>query len=483
MTIPATTYVPGPYVDFATPQPAAAVEVLPQSVLLIGQMLSTGTATAGLVRRVTSADEVAVLCGRGSMLHEMSRHAYGTVPSGLDVYILPLGDASGATASETDIAFSGASTEAGELALYIAGARYSVPVADGDVPSDVAAAAVAAVNADPNALVSASAAAGVVTLTARNKGVAAGRLPVIINRYVGEDVPAGITVAIGARTEGTVDPDLTSALAGLGPKHYPTMVSPYTGGANLAAMRAAVDERWGPTVQLDSAVFAALRLADAQAMSAAAAAQNYPYLIMLDARNSWSADYAIAVPAAMLWAVEPDVGRPIQDLPLPTLLSVAEPDALSWNERNTLISAGISSTKVDAGGVVRVERLTTTYRLNGYGTRDDSYFDAETVALLQNERYSLRARFAAKYPRHKLGQDGSIGANVMTPTLAKSELISLYLAWMDLGWVEGGTALEQFKRDVVANISLSDPSRLDVLLKPDEISPFRVLAATIQFQR
>ncbi len=132
---------------------------------------------------------------------------------------------------------------------------------------------------------------------------------------------------------------------------------------------------------------------------------------------------------------------------------------------------------------MRIERLTTTYRENVYGVSDDAYFDTESLHLLATLRYTLRARFGSKYPRHKLGKDGSIGPNVMTPSIARAECIALYLDWMQEGWVEGGAALEQFKSDLVVEIDSQDPNRLNALVPPDLINQLRVFAALIQFRR
>lgn len=482
--IPVNFRVPGQYVEFDNSQANGSDGTVPQKILLIGQMLAAGTGTPNVATLVSSADEVALLAGRGSMLHLMAKKLFlanGFTPT----YILAQADAGGSTKSTRTVTFSGTATAGGELALYIGDARYAVPVATATTAAQLATLVAAAITADAERYVDAAVDGGVparVNLTARHGGIDAGRIECTHSRYDGERLPTGISAVIAALVEGAGNPTLTAAIAGLGENWYPTIVMPYTDAASLTALEAELADRFGPVRQIEGYAHVG-RSADQATLQALAAGRNSPHESIIDCLDLLTPAWAVAASVAAVDAGEPDPARPRQTLTLPGVVAKIETGRRTKQVRNQLLNAGVSTVLVDAGGLVHIERLTTTYRLNSYGLPDDSYFDTESLHLLSNLRFTLRSRFAAKYPRHKLGKDGSEGPNVMTPGTARAELISLYRDWMSRGWVEGGTAFEQFKSDLRVEIDADDPNRLNAIVPPDLINQLRVVAAQIQFRR
>lgn len=92
-----------------------------------------------------------------------------------------------------------------------------------------------------------------------------------------------------------------------------------------------------------------------------------------------------------------------------------------------------------------------------------------------------RARITSKYPRHKLAGDTvkvAPGQPVVTPLIARGELIALGSELVDAGIIED---LAQFKADLVVQINANDPNRLDVLSSPNLVNQLRVFAEQIQF--
>lgn len=478
---PVNFNVPGFYAEFDPSQAVQGLVPYPQKILLIGQMLATGSATPEEAVLVSGSDEVATLAGRGSMLHHMAiaaRAANAFTP----LYILPLEDDAGGTASTRDLTLTGPSTAAGSIVLYTGGRRYAVGVASGVSAATVATAIADEINADPERLVNAAAAAEVLTLTARHKGVDAGNIRVSLNRLTGERLPSGITVTIDDLTVGTVNPDITAAIAGLGEQWYPTFASAYTDAASLGILEVELADRFGPVRQIEGHAYAGVDLSYAAAI-ALAESRNSPHVSPVDASDILDPGFIVAASVAAKDAGESDPARPRQTLELNGLLSAAETGRRSLSERNALIEAGISTVKVDGAGAVRIEYLTTTYRENSAELPDAAYKDVETLRTLELLRFQLRARFATRYPRHKLGRDGTIGPDVMTPKTARGELVALYLEWMQAGYVEGGEALSQFKRDLITEIDASNPNQLNSLLPPDLINQFRVGAFQFQFRR
>ncbi len=97
--------------------------------------------------------------------------------------------------------------------------RVQVPVVNGDNATAVATAIKEAVNGVITLPFTASSDAGVVTLTARHKGLYGNELPVCLNYYGsggGEILPAGLQVVTEAGTAGSGAPDLTAAVCRYG---------------------------------------------------------------------------------------------------------------------------------------------------------------------------------------------------------------------------------------------------------------------------
>ena len=103
-----------------------------QRTLLIGQMLSTATATPGIPQKVSSESAVAGICGNGSMLHNMMA-AYLANDISAEIWILPLSDGTtGTAAAAGKLQVLTAAAATGVLSLYIAGMRVQLTVVSTD---------------------------------------------------------------------------------------------------------------------------------------------------------------------------------------------------------------------------------------------------------------------------------------------------------------------------------------------------------------
>ena len=142
--------------------------------------------------------------GPGSMLHLMASDYFDGDPFG-EVHLLPLADASGATAAVGSVLFTAAATAAGTFSLYIGGVRVQQPVLTTQTAANLATALAALVNATPNLPVSAAvngSNTAQVDLTALNAGVAGNEIDIRANyggAAVGEATPAGMGVSITTR--------------------------------------------------------------------------------------------------------------------------------------------------------------------------------------------------------------------------------------------------------------------------------------------
>ncbi len=136
--IPVGLQVPaGQYVEFDSSQAGASTQG--RRLLVIGQVAAEGEAAAGEVMRVDSTEAVAGLFGAGSQVGAMARAAKAAHPTG-EVWALPLADATGAAKATATITVSADNAKAGTIALYVAGQRVAVGVAEGADASAIAAA-------------------------------------------------------------------------------------------------------------------------------------------------------------------------------------------------------------------------------------------------------------------------------------------------------------------------------------------------------
>lgn len=476
--------VPFTAIEFDNTRASQGPALLAYRALIIGQKIPAGTGAADTLYRVTNSEQVASLAGRGSQLHRMAIAWFASNTS-TEVWIGVLDDDGAGVAASGTIQVTGAPTADGALALYVAGERITVGVSSGDTVNDVAAAIDAAVALKVNLPVTTGVATDTVTLTARNDGTAGNDIDIRFNYRDDDAFPAGFAGTVTPMASGASNPDLTALIAAMGDTWFNIIAHPYTDATNLTALETELASRSGP-----------LRMIDGVAITSAAG--SHGTLVALgDSRNSESSSIVAqgganpvtepsqfaaetAAIAALFGARDP--ARPFQTLRYSNALPVVEVDRFTIQERNLLLFDGIATTSVGDGDVVRVGRLITTYQTNAAGGADTSYLDVTTRLTLMYLRFSFRQRMLARYPRHKLANDGvrlGSGQFVITPSIGKAEAVAWFREMELLGLVEN---FDQFKNDVVVERNAVDPNRLDFLLPPDLINQLIVTAASLQFR-
>lgn len=485
--IPAALRVPGWYIEFDNRLAGNAVFM--GKLLVIGQMLSTGTQDPNTLVRVTSKEQADELFGRGSMLAEMMR-AIKEVDLYTETWAIALEDAETAVAAEGSIEVTDGPTETRPLALYIGGRRVWVEVSGGDEPQDVATAIVDAVNADDRVPVTAEVdgtTPSQVNLICRWGGETGDDID-LRDSVKGEQRPGGLRVTYTQPTGGAVNPELDPVIAAMGSEWWNWVCLPYTDTVSLEAIEGELADRYGPMRQIGGRAFAAFRgnHSDTGTMGSD---RNSPHLTIMGTNlvptPTWIWAATNAIVAAQSLAIDP--ARPLQRLTLPGLIPPAED--LRWNdaERNLLLFDGIATYTVASDGSVQIERQITTYQENASGVADDSYLDINTPETLERIRFEQISLFAQKYPRHKLAADEDRefydpSQPIMTPKVAKTELLNLYrLTLMGAyGWVRDYAG---YSESLQAGIDPNDPGRLNVIDQPMLIGQYRVHAQQTQFRR
>lgn len=591
--VPNNLRVPFVAAEFDASRASQGPALLAYRALLLGQKMNSGSASANSLHRVTNADEVVALCGRGSMLHRMAL-AWFAGNKSTETWIGVLADSSSGVRASGTVTVSGTATADGTISLYLGGDLVQVAVASGDSASTIASAiateigkhasgtitlsaadaadnvtigattfvgtagavvagaATYSIDTGDNAAatslaaqinahavastvvyavansnvvtvravaggtagnsivltstdgvdlavsgsgtlaggtaaedhaVHASVSGAVVTLHAKNVGAVANEYDIRLNYQPdSEETPAGIELAIVDMASGATNPTLTSMISAMGDQWFHVITHPYNDATSLTAIETELSSRFGSMRMIDGIAITA-KDASYATVSALGDSRNSQHGVILRTNDSPTppTEYAAHVAGVAAYHLQIDPARPLQTLALPYIKAPADSDLDTLEERNLLLYDGISTTRVGPGGVVQIERLVTTNQTNAAGSPDTAYLDVTTMATLMYLRYAFRSLVAAKFPRHKLANDGTrfgSGQAVVTPKIMKAECYAWFRQMEELGLVEG---FDQFKTDLVVARNVSDPNRIDILLPPDIINALIVTAAKIQF--
>lgn len=480
-TIPIDVRTPGQYLEIDNSKAVKGLPSMNRRMLFIGNKLAAGTAVAATLQRINSPAEAALLFGRGSVLQEMLVAARAANLES-DMWAMALDDLGGGTAHTKTVTVTGPATGSGSVALYMNGYKFTVGVTLNDTATVIATAIAAAIMARLDSPMTAAAVAGVVTLTARHKGVFTNDIDVRVNYYPDEKLPTGVAIVVAAGVVAIGNPDVATALAAISLEAYYTIVTPYNDAANIAKLETELNNRWGGMDMRTGHVFGAVAGTQA-ALTTFGSARNSPHDTFLGVKNPPQAQYiwtsVLAAVCEFNGAIDP--ARPFQTLLLPGLMAPALADRFTRQERELNLRDGISTFTVDQGGNVLIERVVTTYQTNASGIDDVSYLDLETKWTVDYMRFAFRARIALRFPRHKLADDGTSfapGQAVVTPNIIRGELLDVARQLEFVGVLEG---FEQFKNDLIVVRSLVDTGRVNAILPPNVVNQFRVFAAAVQF--
>lgn len=482
--IPINVRTPGSYMEIDNTNAVKGLPGIPSRILLIGQRLASGTVAAGVATTVLSDKKAAEYFGQGSMAHRMVKAAK-KANKYTELVCVALDDDGAAQAAMGSVTFGGMPTNSGTLNLYIGAQRVRTGVLYTNTAENIATAVVMAINLQPELLVTAAidgADNKKVNLTARNKGEAGNDIDIRFNYHVVEITPTGLTTTIVAMNGGTANPDITPAITAMGDKWYTDIIMPYTDAANLVILEAELERRFGPMIQKDAHAYTAI-VGSHAALTTFGNSRNSPHLSVMGTNGSPTppCEWAAVLGAVCAYHMKIDPARPEQTLVLDGAMAPDDGVTFDNEERNFLLHDGNSTFTVDDGGLVRIERVITTYETNATGIDDISYLNLNTMKTIAYLRYSLNARVQLKYPRHKLANDGTKfkrGQKIVTPSILRDETVAIGEDWEGAGLIED---FDQFQRDLYMVRNDNDPDRCDAVIPPNVINQFRVFAAQMQF--
>lgn len=488
--IPSNIRVPLFYAEMDNSQANTAQENY--RALIIGQITSAGTATPGKAIISAGVQDAIAQGGPGSMLALMTA-AYRAADDFTELWYLPMSDAMSSAAAIGSIIFTAAATASGVLSLYIAGVAVPVTISSASTNAQNASAVVAAINANTNLPVTAAidgSNTAKVDITAKNAGLCGNDIDVRLNYYGtvnGEITPAGLAMTFsGAQlTGGATNPTLATALATLGNQEYDFIVSPYTDATNMTALSAYLNDStgtWSWQEQLYGHAFYAYR-GTFGALTTFGTGLNDQHSTVMGFFDSPTPAWVIAADMAGTIApsIEADPARPLQTLQMSTMLAPPLASRFPLSERNTLLFDGISTFNIIAGEV-QLERIITTYQLNGFGQPDNSYLNIERMFTLAFVTQQLKAVVTSRYGRVKLAEDGTrfaAGSAIVTPSIIKADLIAEYQQLEFNGLVQNS---DEFIAGLQVVINANDPTRVDVLYDGVLIDQLNVFALLFQFR-
>lgn len=485
MEIPVGIRAGGVFVEIDHTQAVRGLPVMERKLLLIGSRLAAGAVPALTPVRALSGSLAREQFGAGSQLARMAaavdkvKARYGL----LDVWAIALDDTEGGSAATGTLTVTGSPSAAGQITLWLGQDRLRIAAATGDTATVLASRIAAAINAATDLPVTASSAAGVVTIAARNKGEAGNGISLATQYYDEDTLPPGVSVAIAPMAGGTGNPDVGAALAVVSDDWFYSVATAYSDSANMATLESDMAGRFGPMRDITGHVFAAIDGTHG-ALTTYANTHNSPHSTVWGLKGcpTWAPERAAAFAATCEYHGAIDPALPLRNVTVPGVLAPRLADRFSFNERELLLRDGVSTTKVDKGGNVLLERVITTYQQNVQGMEDQSLLRLETKWTADYYRYAVKSRIALRFPRHKLVSDGTNiapGQKVVSPALIRAELIALHRELEYAGIVEG---TDQFKADLLVERSASDPDRVNAVLPPDLVNQFVTFAAAVQFR-
>lgn len=484
--IPANWRMPLYWVEVDSSKAGLPINRTP--TLLVGIKRTASPGVVNVPIPVSSQAQADNLFGRGSQLAGMFK-AYFANNWASEVWALPVVE--GTTAATFTATVTGTATSAGTIHLYIGGRHVPVAVASGDTATAIGTAIAAAVTADLDSYVSAVPAAGIVTLTAREKGTFGNDLRISDSYYGavgGETIPSGLTMAYTIPVNGAGDPTFTAAISALGENQVEYVCMPFTDSTSMLAWETEFGfsdtGRWGFIRQLYGHIFAAVRDSYGNLITYGGT-RNSPQMSVMGVevtaptpRWEWAAAYTAK--AARALSIDP--ARPLQSLHLEGVLAAPLQSRFLISELNTLATYGIATQRTFVDNIPTIARETTTYKTNLYGVTDDAYELVTTPATLAKLLRNQRQVITSKYPRHKLANDGTrfgAGQAIVTPKTIKAELVAQYRIDEFNGLVEDGA---NFKDNLIVERDPNDPNRMNVLYPPDLVNGLRVFAVLAQFR-
>lgn len=491
--IPDTTRTPGVYNEVDNSRALQGLVPNPHKAIIFGQKSSAGSKDVETLQAITSNGLADGYFGPGSLLARMCNVFKANNPN-TELFAIAVSGAT--TQASAKINFSialshaGGDTSGGNQTLYLLvnGRQVNRVLTSGWSGTDIASdyKTYMSEQGDFPVTLSVNTTSGALVLSALNSGAAGNYLDVRFNYYEGQSFPTffGDSAVISGFEGGTGAPDLGDVWAVIQNDQYQYMIQPYIDAPNLKEIEDELADRFKPLEDKQGHGFTNVRGTQASCTTLGNS-RNSPHNTIMGAYDSPTdpAEWAAALGAIAAFNLNQDPARPLHGLKLKGILPPPSENRFSNPEKEILLYDGIATYVVDTSGNVQIERCITTYQTNASGVIDPSYLDVQILATLEEIRYQYKTRMTSRFitPRFKLADDTfpvQPGTKVAQPKTVRQEIIALFTLLRDDALIEN---LDEFITNLIVERNESDKTRIDVLLPPDLINQFRILAGLIQF--
>ena len=489
--------VPGTYLEINFAQGPVAGDGAEKVAVLVGNKLPSGSATVDTVlygpdtpARLQTEGDAINLFGAGSELHRMFR-VFATINQSTPLYAVAVTESAGAQAVGT-FTLATTATRNCSLRILLAAATIEVPIAVGDTPTVVAAAAVSAVNARTELPAIASSALGVVTLSAKQKGPRGNGLRYMVQ--VVSDASPGTTVA-GATvdtgfTGGTTADSSTAALATLLTKRHYYIVSAASDSVQVVALASQIQSQASPLTGLRQRGFACWNGTLASGISLAQGANDerfeFPWL-----RDTVMPAEEVAAHMAAVYSLYEASTNPRTNfinmgsdavtartwrIPAPRLSSSLP----TRQDLKAALNSGLSPIGTHSNGKTYLVNRITSRSLTG-ATPDYRIRGAHKVTIADFFGDDLVAKTSLNMAGFRIADDSLPGAppappGVATPSLWRGLIYGLLDRYSELGLVQNVDAI---KAGVVVQRELSPTTRMTARIPLQPVDNLEQTAAAV----
>lgn len=419
---------PGLYLRFTKGTTDIPANV-PHRAVVVGIGLAAGSVAENVPKRVYAKSDAEGYWGQGSMAAEMC----GAFLAQGKIELWGVGvdeDALGVAATGT-IAITGPATESGTLSLLVAGTRIRVGVTKDQTAATVIDNAVLAFADKPTLPVTAADGTTSIDLTCRWKGTTGNAIDIRLDPD--GVVPPGLAVTITPMASGATDPEIDAALTALGDAKYDTVASGFVDTTNIGHLDEWLAARWGPLVQKEGQGFVA-STGDFSSLTTLAGSLNSKFITVVGPGScptpQWVIAAATAAQDALLTKQQPNAPR--NGLILLGVRPPALEDRFTDDQRDTLLTNGISTTLGTSSNGLMLERILTTYTEDESGFPDETYSEVAILRVLGRMRYDLQV-WRSRYKDWLVSEDESQKnlPKVMTPSRLRGFLTTVYQRWID----------------------------------------------------
>lgn len=451
---------------------------LPQSIAIVAEANGANQVTMPTdPTQVLSAQQAGDLFGFGSPIHQAVRilkPRYGDGVGGIPIMVYAVPEAGGAAARVQTLTITGNATAAATHYVKVAGRTgvdgftYAVNIAVGDTPTQVATKVKDAISAVLGSPVTATSAAGVVTITTKWKGLTAQSVEVVMDT---NGVNAGTTYVVAQTTAGAGTPSIGTTLDKIENRWDTILVNGFGTESTIMAALEAFNGRpsaTNPTGRFVGNVmkpFIALTGATVEDPSTITDGRKLDQTIAICPAplSSGLAIEAAANMCVLFARVSQDTPHlDVQNMLYPDMPTPATIGKMSrYGERDAMVKKGCSTVALSAGQYQVID-FVTTYHPDGEVVPQFRY--CRNLMLDFNVRYGYYLLEQMHVVGHAIAKDQDVvsAAKVIKPKQWKAVLLSYA---NDLG-LRGLIADVAFmKSNITVGLSTTNPDRLDTELR------------------